>query len=223
MLSFDDGERSVYENAFPYMQAAGIVGTSYIVTDWIGSEAAPGYCTTAQLLEMQAAGWDIANHTMSHPVLPDLSEAEQIAELTGAEAVLTGLGLRASKHVAYPSNQLADAGVMDAAGMLTGRAGTTAAFGINEWTVGNALLDIHGQTVQNTTALATVTGWVDAAIAERTIKGILIHGVTVAAIRLTEWSIANFQAFIDYCVLNDVPFFTIEQLYSEFRHFMYMP
>jgi peptidoglycan/xylan/chitin deacetylase (PgdA/CDA1 family) len=66
VLTFDDGYRDAYTNAFPLLRSAGFIGTFGIVTDWVGQ---PDYVNWDQLREMTAAGMDIASHSANHPDL----------------------------------------------------------------------------------------------------------------------------------------------------------
>lgn len=120
-IQFDDGLSSVYNTVFPLMQARGLVGTAYINSSLVGTA---GKMTEAQILELAAAGWDIGNHTDTHPDLRTLTVEQQETEFTTCQAYLDGLGLNAaSKHICYPSGWY-DANTLTAmanTGMLTGR------------------------------------------------------------------------------------------------------
>jgi peptidoglycan/xylan/chitin deacetylase (PgdA/CDA1 family) len=63
VITFDDGNLDVYQNAFPIMQEMGFVGAFYIVANRLESN---GYVNVGQLQEMAAAGWEIGSHGMSH-------------------------------------------------------------------------------------------------------------------------------------------------------------
>lgn len=63
LITFDDGDLDVYQNAFPIMRKYGFVGTFYLVTSMMGAE---GYVGVEQLKEMVAAGWEIGSHTTDH-------------------------------------------------------------------------------------------------------------------------------------------------------------
>ena len=66
IITFDDGNMDVYENAFPIMQARGFVGAFYIVANRLESN---GYLHAEHLQTLVAAGWEIGSHSMSHPDL----------------------------------------------------------------------------------------------------------------------------------------------------------
>lgn len=67
VMMFDDGQKSVYDNAFKAagrMKDLGIPGTIYQPVNFIGQRPGPGgvdYMDAAQLDEVYAAGWDIGN------------------------------------------------------------------------------------------------------------------------------------------------------------------
>lgn len=63
IITFDDGDLDVYQNAFPIMQKMGFVGTFYIVSNRLKSV---DFVNVAQLREMVAAGWEIGSHSHSH-------------------------------------------------------------------------------------------------------------------------------------------------------------
>jgi peptidoglycan/xylan/chitin deacetylase (PgdA/CDA1 family) len=63
VISFDDGDLDVYQNAFPVMKDLGLVGTFYIVTNRLKSV---DFVNAEQLKEMAAAGWEIGSHSHSH-------------------------------------------------------------------------------------------------------------------------------------------------------------
>jgi hypothetical protein len=63
-LNFDDGVMSVYQNAVPKLNAAGIKSTQYIVTNYFTKN---GYVNQDEVLAMKASGHEIAAHTPSLP------------------------------------------------------------------------------------------------------------------------------------------------------------
>jgi len=63
LITFDDGDQDVYQNAYPIMRQYGFVGTFYIVTSRMGAE---GYVGVDQLKELIASGWEIGSHTIDH-------------------------------------------------------------------------------------------------------------------------------------------------------------
>ncbi len=63
IITFDDGDESIYTQAFPIMQEFGYTGVVYLVYNYIGT---PGYMTVDQIKELAAAGWEVGSHSMTH-------------------------------------------------------------------------------------------------------------------------------------------------------------
>ena len=89
VISFDDGYESVYENAYPIMQAHGFTGIMYLIATAVGAQ---DYMSASQIQEMIGTGWEIGSHSMTHPHLPDVHDQlgyegghskDRLAELMG--------------------------------------------------------------------------------------------------------------------------------------------
>lgn len=105
VISFDDGQASVYFNAFPIMRAYGYVGTLYLVGNYLDT---PQHLSVAQVRELAAAGWEVGSHSLTHAdlsVRSDLLYSEvRLSRLRLEEA----LGLPVQTF-AYPYGRMSDA------------------------------------------------------------------------------------------------------------------
>ena len=63
VITFDDGDLDVYQNAYPIMQELGLVGTFFVVGTRLNSEAV---ISVDQLKEMTSTGWAVGCHSMTH-------------------------------------------------------------------------------------------------------------------------------------------------------------
>lgn len=211
ILIFDDARTSVYTEAFAYMQPLGLVGTVYVVSSWVGTE---GYCTWEQLQEMDAAGWSIANHTATHVELSTLTEQEIVTELTTCKAALDAHGLtKASAHVAYPYGGTVNdtmRNAMLAAGMLTGRSTIDTSIDLASTGFYDVPVDCY---VMRDDLLATVEAEIRAEWLKPNWSIALFHGISATPGQF-DWSIDNFQDFIDWLVANNVTCATIADLYD---------
>ena len=72
VISFDDGDITVYTQAFPIMREFGFKAVNYVVADYVGT---PGYMNADQLKELSAAGWDTGSHSLMHS---DLTTSKQL-------------------------------------------------------------------------------------------------------------------------------------------------
>lgn len=88
VITFDDNNEDNYTNAFPIMQRLGFSGVLYLISSRIGSK---DYLNKTEILQMVAAGWEVGDHSMSHPNLvnnPDLLWNEAVQSRLDLEAEL---------------------------------------------------------------------------------------------------------------------------------------
>jgi peptidoglycan/xylan/chitin deacetylase (PgdA/CDA1 family) len=212
MLMFDSIElSSQYQIAYPILSERGITSTIYAATDYINTE---GWMSADQLLELDAAGWPIADHTKTHAVLSTLSKADQITELSGGKSALDGFGLtRASSHVAYPQGSYNNDTIvaMQELGMLTGRKTGTSDF-FTPKTVG--LYEIPCNNVYSYTGVSTVTGWIDDAIIKKRIIAFFFHGLVASSPTTYQYKISDFETIADYLISTKIRTINILDYYG---------
>jgi len=63
VITFDDGDISVYTAAFPIMQRFGYMGVIYLVADRLQSD---GFIGAAEVKVLTGAGWEVGSHGMTH-------------------------------------------------------------------------------------------------------------------------------------------------------------
>jgi peptidoglycan/xylan/chitin deacetylase (PgdA/CDA1 family) len=87
VITFDDGYRTVYQEAFPVLREHGMTATIFLT---IGETGARGRLPTfaeremlswSEIREMHAAGIDIGAHTLTHPDLTRLPRERVETEL----------------------------------------------------------------------------------------------------------------------------------------------
>lgn len=99
-MIFDDSFITHYTRMKALFAAQGEVACPAIVTDQVGTG---GYMSWAQIIELQAAGWEIMSHTKTHPDLSGLTEAQVRAEFELSDVAFRANGLRV-QNLAYPFN-----------------------------------------------------------------------------------------------------------------------
>lgn len=111
-LTFDDGYRSIYQNAWPLLRRHGLAATVFLVADCIGGTnrwdtqgPQEPLLDRAQIEEMKAGGVRFGSHTCTHRPLTDLSRAEALTELTRSRTALETLLGEAVTTLAYPYNK----------------------------------------------------------------------------------------------------------------------
>lgn len=211
LVSFDDSYASQYTEAFAYMQAKGVRGSSYQIYDYVDGS---GRLTTAQLLEMQAAGWTIG----SHGNLNWNSNAGAPAEIAACVGFLQGIGITEGwKHCAYPLGSVgsvAYARVM-AEGIVSGRDTSTTYFPFVGIGAVNIIRYAGGLQMGNNATLQDMLDYIDACIAANKIISIFGHNLIEGATSTNnDWNIDGFKYVIDYLISLDIPFITAEDLYA---------
>jgi peptidoglycan/xylan/chitin deacetylase (PgdA/CDA1 family) len=97
-LSFDDGLPSHLSLIIPTLNAYGMKGTFYLITDYANSEN-----TWAAWRAAAAQGHEIGSHTLSHPSLPTLTSSQLNAELQQSKTIIeTQIPSQKCLTLAYP-------------------------------------------------------------------------------------------------------------------------
>jgi peptidoglycan/xylan/chitin deacetylase (PgdA/CDA1 family) len=84
-LTFDDGYLDAYHSVLPILRQYNAVATFYIVSDFIGR---PGYMGWAELQALRDAGMELGAHSVSHPDLTMLAQAEAAAQIGESRRIL---------------------------------------------------------------------------------------------------------------------------------------
>jgi len=104
IITFDDGYRDNYENAFPALVARDMTATFFVVSDFIDAEL-PDYVTWDMARAMYAAGMSIESHGRNHFSLRGRSEDFLVWQALGSlETIAHELGVR-PRFVSYPAGE----------------------------------------------------------------------------------------------------------------------
>ena len=207
MMAFDDADVSIYNIAYPFMKSRRARGTFYVRTGQVGGG---GFVTSANLVSMDSSGWAIANHTRNHTNLTTLSQADATTEINAGKADLNGWGLTKNyNHLAYPGcfyNNTVIAAAVDA-GVLTARSCSMYSLCEDSYFDDRYLLQVN-RSVGIGDSLATLKGYVNEAITYRRNVGLLIHTIP------GDITQADFYELVNYIVSKNIPFITINDVYS---------
>lgn len=101
LITFDDGYKDNYTNAYPIMKKYGFKGTIFVVTGFLG--VYDNYMTWEQAKELADNGFSIESHTYSHKSMTEASDEEISKELTKSrDTIKNKLGIEAD-FMAYPT------------------------------------------------------------------------------------------------------------------------
>lgn len=104
VLTFDDGYRDNYQSAFPILKKYHFKATVFMITGEI-NDTKNGYLTADELKEMDANGFAVESHTVTHPDLSTLSYKRQYRELYNSKVTLEKLLGHPVLDFAYPSGE----------------------------------------------------------------------------------------------------------------------
>jgi peptidoglycan/xylan/chitin deacetylase (PgdA/CDA1 family) len=96
IITFDDGDVDVFQNAYPIMKELGFTGVFYIVSNRVG---VADFVSVDQLKELISVGWEIGSHSNSH------LDLVQNPSATGTEA--RGSKIKLQNLLGIPINTFA--------------------------------------------------------------------------------------------------------------------
>lgn len=207
-IQFDDSLVSHYTEAFAYMQPLGLKGTCYCISPPFQN------LTDAQMIEMDAAGWDMANHTTSPTILSTLTLEQQTTAISDQKTLLDNLGLtRASSHVTYPTG-LYNADTLTAMtnlGMLTGKIEGSSMENFRYFTANPFLIPVMSV---STLAPSVITDRLTAANCNKSVQTIVFHGIVASGASGNQTNRADFRSIIDWIYSQHMICLTISQVHS---------
>lgn len=105
IITFDDGYKSNYTNAYPVLKDLNVEATYFVTTSVMGKQTtANEHFSWAEAKEMEKSGLiDIQSHTHTHPNMSKLNEEELMIEITRSfETIENNLGVRDVRVMCYP-------------------------------------------------------------------------------------------------------------------------
>jgi peptidoglycan/xylan/chitin deacetylase (PgdA/CDA1 family) len=101
-ITFDDGCETDLIAAAPVLREFGFNATFYLTVGFLGT---PGYLNTTQVRDLDAQGFQIGCHSMTHPYLPDLTEPELKREVVDAKLQIEKIVGHSIEHFSCPGGR----------------------------------------------------------------------------------------------------------------------
>lgn len=100
VITFDDGQRNNYINAFPVLKKYQMSATIFIITQWMGQNA---FLTWDQVKEMAQYDIDFGSHTQHHVYLPEADIDMLRLEIERSKKDIEKRLGKPVNHLCYPS------------------------------------------------------------------------------------------------------------------------
>lgn len=107
VITFDDGYRDNYYNAYPLLKKYNLPATIFLISDFIKNNGNK-YLSLSQIREMKDNGISFGSHTISHRILVKLTNEEVIKEIKDSKVTLESQLGRSIGFFAYPVGTRAD-------------------------------------------------------------------------------------------------------------------
>jgi len=105
LITFDDGNLSDFERAFPLLSEFGYAATFFITTDLIGTD---GYMTAEQIALLNQSGMSVQSHAKTHKFLDEMDEKELRLELQESKEILEGITGKPVTALSIPGGRFND-------------------------------------------------------------------------------------------------------------------
>lgn len=101
LITFDDGYKDNYQQAYPILQKYGFKATVFVITGFLDKQ--PNYLTWQQAKEMEQNGISIESHTVSHKSMTELTDDQLREELVNSKKAIENHLDKKVDFVAYPT------------------------------------------------------------------------------------------------------------------------
>ena len=206
-LTFDDGFLSTYTDALPILTSRDIKGVIYATSGYINNgltdDGLPAMSWT-QLQNLQNIyGWEVGNHTTTHPELPLLTQAQIISEFTTSKEELEAHGLSVT-NLATPFGAYDNIVLTEALKLFDSHRGF-ADIAYNSVPSNKAILQV--QDINSATTIAQVKTYIDSAIANKQWLILVFHHVAPQLNPTYEYTTttADLAGIADYIVEKQIP------------------
>ncbi len=104
VLTFDDGFKDQYTNAYPLLEKHGFVGTFFIITRY-ADEDREEHMSWTDIVRLHASGMEIGSHSYTHPSLRGKSFDYIVWQVLGSKEAIEARTHEPVRLLSYPSGQ----------------------------------------------------------------------------------------------------------------------
>lgn len=104
ILTFDDGFKDQYSNAYPLLRKYGFMGSFFVITCFADEER-PEYMSWSEIELLHAGGMEIGSHSYTHPSLKGKSFEYIVWQVLGSKEAIEARIREPIRLFSYPSGQ----------------------------------------------------------------------------------------------------------------------
>ena len=209
-FTFDDFFPTFFTYGLPKFKNNGMTATMYLVAQDLGQ---PGFATKAQLQSLVNGGFEIGSHTVTHPHLPDLTATQLDLELSKSQTDLSAyLGGIPIRNFASPFGEYNSFVQQHIAGFYDSHRSVD--IGYNSKDNFDAM-NIRAMSVNSNVPAATVMGWIDRAVADKTWLVLVYHDVKPANGDLYSTTPQDLNTVLSYLKQKNVSVQNVDAALSE--------
>ena len=211
-LTFDDGWEDNTLTAMPILKEKGMFSTYFFATTFLINSPSTGPVNISgpsAVRAIYADGHEIGSHSVTHPDLTTLTDAQLNSELADSKSYLEGLvGVGKIKNFATPYGAYNDKVMGAIAGYYRSHRTTDEGYNTVENLDNNRL---KVQNMENTTTLAEFQSWVDQAITSKSWLILVYHRVADTDIGQYDTPKPDFINQINYLASSGINVKTVDQ------------
>ncbi len=212
-LTFDDGWTSHYTQALPKLNAAGLKGSFYIITNESGN-ADPAninnpasYLDYGHVQEIATAGHEVSAHTRTHASLINISQSQATTEVQGSRTDLLNEGFSPVNTFVYPYGEYNNSVIQ-----IVKNAGFIGARGVEAGynTKATDKYALKDQNVLVETTVDQMKSWVNTAMANKTWVIFTFHQVDNSGDAYSTTP-AKLEELVNYLKNQNIPVKTLQE------------
>jgi len=104
IITFDDGYKDAYTDAYPILKKYGFTATFYLITNYLEKNN-PNYLSWDQVRELKNTNMNIGSHTISHPSLDKANDNSLTKEIENSKKIIEEKIGSAINDFCYPSGK----------------------------------------------------------------------------------------------------------------------